>query len=122
MIEALQEVVLALGLRRHDLHADVFFTPTPPHARRSRRPRLRREQQVLRALPLVALARCGAGAVRCLDRRPRGVGHGEGRRAPPERQHRATLAVAEHRDAAKAASPAEQWQRSAAREPPPEPL
>lgn len=27
MIEALQEVVLALGLRRHDLHADVFFTP-----------------------------------------------------------------------------------------------
>lgn len=27
MIEALTEVVLALGLRRDDLHADVFFTP-----------------------------------------------------------------------------------------------
>ena len=26
MIEALQEVVLVLGLRRHDLHADVFLT------------------------------------------------------------------------------------------------
>jgi len=34
MIEAMQEVVLALGLRRHDLHADVFFTPDAT-ARRS---------------------------------------------------------------------------------------
>lgn len=31
MIDALTEVVLALGLQRHDLHADVFFTPDVGH-------------------------------------------------------------------------------------------